>query len=130
MFELPRGLLRRIALIALALFFLAAGIAHFVNTEFYVSIMPPYLPAHLALVYLSGVFEIVGGLAALPLATRRLAGYGLIALLLAVFPANIHMAVNPDEYVAGGMTLGALYARLPLQFVLMGWAWWATQPEA
>ena len=130
MFELPRGLLRRIALIALALFFLAAGIAHFVNTEFYVSIMPPYLPAHLALVYLSGVFEIVGGLAALPLATRRLAGYGLIALLLAVFPANIHMAVNPDEYVAGGMTLGALYARLPLQLVLMGWAWWATQPES
>ncbi len=76
------------------------------------------------------MFEIVGGLAVLPLATRRLAGYGLIVLLLAVFPANIHMAVNPDEYVAGGMTLGALYARLPLQFVLMGWAWWATQPEA
>ncbi len=130
MFELPRGLLRRIALIALAFSFLAAGIGHFVNTEFYVSIMPPYLPAHLELVYVSGGFEMVGGLAVLPLATRRLAGYGLIALLFAVFPANIHMAVNPDEYVAGGMSLWALYARLPLQFVLMGWAWWATQPEA
>ncbi len=130
MFELPHGLPRRIALIALTCFFMAAGIGHFVNTDFYLSIMPPYLPAHLGLVYASGVFEIVGGLAVLALPTRRLAGYGLMALLLAVYPANIHMAVNPEQYVAGGTPLWGLYARLPLQFVLMGWAWWATQPEA
>ena len=130
MFELPRGLPRRIALIALTLAFVAAGIGHFINTDFYLSIMPPYLPAHLELVYVSGAFEILGGLAVLPLPTRRLAGYGLIALLLAIFPANIHMAVNPEEYLAGGMPLLGLYARLPLQFVLMGWAWWATQPDS
>ena len=105
MFELPRGFPRRIALIGLTLFFVAAGIGHFVNTDFYLSIMPPYLPAHLELVYVSGVFEILGGLAVLPLPTRRLAGYGLMALLLAIFPANIHMALNPEEYVAGGMPL-------------------------
>jgi len=128
MFELPRGLPRRIALITLALFFISAGIGHFVNTDFYLSIMPPYLPAHLELVYVSGVFELLGGLAVLLRPTRRLAGYGLIALLLAVFPANIHMAVNPEEYLAGGMPLWGLYARLPLQFVMMAWTWWATQP--
>ncbi len=130
MFELPRGFPRRIALFALTLFFVAAGVGHFINTGFYLSIMPPYLPAHPELVYVSGVFEILGGLAVLPLPTRRLAGYGLIALLLAVFPANIHMALNPETYVAGGMPLWGLYVRLPLQFVFMGWAWWATQPES
>ena len=130
MFELPRGFPRRIALIALTLFFVAAGIGHFVNTDFYLSIMPAYLPAHLELVYVSGVFEILGGLAVLPLPTRRLAGYGLMALLLAIFPANIHMALNPENYLAAGIPLWGLYARLPLQFVCMGWAWWATQPES
>ncbi len=130
MFDLPRGFPRRIALFALTLFFVAAGIGHFINTDFYLSIMPPYLPARLELVYVSGVFEILGGLAVLPLPTRRLAGYGLSALLLAVFPANIHMVTTPEPYRAGGTPLLGLYVRLPLQSVFMGWAWWATQPES
>ena len=62
-------------------------------------------------------------------ATRSWAGWGLVALLLAVYPANIHMAVNPEPFVADGMSLWALYLRLPLQFVLIAWAWWATRGE-
>ncbi len=65
-----------------------------------------------------------------PFSRYQRAGYGLSALLLAVFPANIHMATNPETYLAGGMPLWGLYVRLPLQFVFMGWAWWATQPES
>ncbi len=127
MFELPRGWPRRIALFAVAGFFSLAGITHFTNTAFFLAIVPPYLPAHLELVYMSGVFEILGGLGALLAATRRAAGYGLIALLVAVYPANIHMALNPDLFT--DMTATALYVRLPLQFV-MGWlVWWATRTE-
>jgi len=104
--------------------FVAAGIAHFVKTEVYVSIMPPYLPAHRELVYLSGGLEILGGVGLAIPRLRRWAGFGLIALLLAVFPANIHMAVSPKEYLNWGLPLWLLYARLPLQFVLMFALWW------
>ena len=130
MFELPNGLGRKVGIFLLSFFFVFAGVMHFVNAEFFVSIMPPYLPLHLELVYLSGVFEIALGLAVLPRATRSRAGLGLIALLIAVFPANIHMAVNPEPYVEAGTALGFLYGRLPIQFLFMYWAWWATRPDA
>lgn len=104
-----------------AAFFIAAGVNHFVNPAFYVGIMPPYLPWHLALVYVSGVAEIVlGGM----LCFRRwmaLAGWGLIALLIAVFPANVHMALNPELYAP--LSSVALWIRLPIQFLLIAWAW-------
>jgi uncharacterized membrane protein len=102
---------------------------HFVKTDFYLSIMPPYLRWPLALVYVSGVAEIAGGLGVLPVRTRRWAGLGLAALLLAVMPANVHMAINPEAYatLAPGW---ALYMRLPLQLALIGWALWATKPDA
>lgn len=125
--RLPRSLPRRIALLLLAAFFVVAGLNHFVNPQFYVSIMPPYLPVHLELVYLSGVFEVTGGLAILAPALRSLAGWGLILLLLAIFPANIHMAMNPELYPATPAWL--LYARLPFQAVFVAWAWWATRPD-
>ena len=88
--------------------------------------MPPYLPFPLALIYISGAAEIAGGLGVLPRATRRAAGWGLLALLLAVFPANIYMAT--DRVVPGGYQIpdAVLWARLPLQFVLMAWVWSAT----
>jgi uncharacterized membrane protein len=101
-----------------------AGANHFVNPGFYLKIMPPYLPAHLELVYLSGFFEILGGGAIMIPALRRLAGWGLMVLLLAVFPANIHMALHPDQFAS--IPVAALYARLPLQFVLIAWVYWAT----
>jgi uncharacterized membrane protein len=108
----------------LAAFFVGAGAYHFVAPEFYLPMLPPYLPSHLELVYISGVFEIVGGLGLLLPQTRRFAALGLIALLLAVFPANIHMALNQISPPGLDASPLALWLRLPLQFVMMGWAWW------
>lgn len=125
-FDLPQRRSRRWALLGLAVVFVAAGVNHFVMPEVYVRIMPPYLPAPKALVYLSGAFEILGGLGVLPRATRAAAGWGLVALLIAVFPANLHMALHPEQFAS--VPAWALYARLPFQLVLIGWAYWATRP--
>lgn len=106
----------------LAIFFVAAGINHFLSPKFYLSIMPVYLPWHPELVFISGVAEILGGIGVILPQTRRLAGWGLIFLLLAVFPANIHVALHG----LGGSALPVwfLWARLPLQFVLIWWVCW------
>ena len=111
----------------ICVFFLLAGINHFINPDFYLKIMPPYLPWHLFLVYLSGFFEIaLGGMILVP-ALTRVAAWGLIALLIAVFPANIHMALNPHLYP--DISPIALWLRLPLQGVLLAWAYWYTRPD-
>jgi uncharacterized membrane protein len=111
----------------LATFFVLAGVNHFINTAFYLRMMPPYLPAHLGLVYISGAFEILfGALLVVPAATR-VAAWSLIALLIAVFPANIHMAVNHVLYPEYSAAL--LWVRLPLQFVLIAWAYFSTRPD-
>ena len=108
--------------------FVLAGLNHFINTDFYLKIMPPYLPWHLLLVYLSGVVEMgLGALLLIP-TWARVAAWGLIALLVAVFPANIHMAVNHDLYPNYSVT--ALWLRLPLQIVLMVCAYWYTVPDS
>jgi uncharacterized membrane protein len=109
------------------IFFVVAGAAHFVRPDIYVSIMPPYLPWHLELVYASGVFEIVLGAMLFFRRARILAAWGLIALIVAVFPANIHMAVNSDLYPAFSPAL--LWVRLPLQGVLIAWAYLLTRPD-
>lgn len=100
-----------------------AGVMHFLKPHWYEAIMPPYLPAHRELVYASGAAE--AGFAAMTLhpATRRAGGIGLILTLLAVFPANVHMAVNPDDFpdVPGGRA--SLLARLPVQGLFLYWAW-------
>jgi uncharacterized membrane protein len=108
--------------------FIIAGANHFVMTAFYVSIVPPYLPWPLALVIISGLAEI--GLGALLLFQRwsALAAWGLIALLIAVFPANLHMALH--SYLYPWAPVAALWLRLPLQAVLIAWAYWHTRPEA
>jgi len=106
-------------------FFVVAGINHFLNTAFYLAIMTPYLPWHNSLVLISGVAEIVLGVA---LCIRRLAamaGWGLIALLIAVFPANVHMALHSELYP--GLPPLALWLRLPVQGVLIVWAYWYTR---
>src|SRR5205823_7827869 len=100
----------------LGVLFVAAGIFHFVRTDFYVRIMPPYLPWHRELVYLSGVFEIALGVLVLVPRWSVLAAWGLIALLIAVFPANVHMALNADLYPE--FSPAVWWARLPLQGVL------------
>jgi len=100
-------------------FFVFAGLMHFKNTRFYVAIMPDYAPAHKELVYASGVAEIVGGLGLMAPATRRAAGWWLIATLIAVFPANVHMAQHPERYKK--VPRAGLYARLPFQGVFIAW---------
>ncbi len=126
--HLPRGILKRIALFLLVPMYVSAGIQHFTGPEFFVAIVPPYLPAPLALVYISGVAEILVGLGVIPFITRRWAGWGIIALLVAIFPANIHMAMNPDQFPDAPESF--LFGRLGFQFVFAAWAWWATRPDA
>lgn len=114
---------------ALAAFFTFAGAMHFVIPSKYEAIMPPYIPAHAEMVAISGVAEIVGGLALIPAATRNpFARWWLLGLLAAVFPANLHMALHPDQ-IKGlpDLDQGLLYARLPLQFACAWWVWKATQ---
>jgi uncharacterized protein (TIGR03067 family) len=105
------------------LLFLAAGANHFFSPDFYVAIMPPYLPWHLALVYLSGVAEMALGGLLLVRCCQRLAAWGLIALLIAVFPANIHMTLQAEPFT---LYQALLLVRLPLQAVLIAWAYWFT----
>lgn len=119
--------MRRIALVGLAVFFVVAGLNHFLNPAFYLRIMPPYLPWHQALVFVSGVLEVVGGVAVLIPRWRRAAGVGLILLLVAVFPANLYMAMNAALFP--DIDPGILYGRLPLQAVFIMWAWWATRGD-
>ena len=107
-------------------FFIVTGVTHFTNEAFFTSIVPPYLPWPVAIVYVSGVAEIaLGALLMIP-ASTALAGWGLIALLIAVFPANLHMAMNPGLYPATSPT--ALLIRLPVQGVLIALAYWFTRP--
>jgi uncharacterized membrane protein len=117
------ALLRRLAIALLFLLFIAAGVNHFVSPGVYLKIMPDYLPWPLALVYASGFFEVLGGVGLAIPRLRRAAGWGLIALLVAVFPANVHMLMNADQFHA--IPVWALVVRLPLQGVLIAWVWWA-----
>ena len=107
--------------------FIAAGTLHFLRPGMYERIMPEYLPAHRELVLASGAAEIVGGLGVAVSQTRRAAGIWLVALLLAVFPANVNMAVNSEQYRSIAPAL--LWARLPLQGLLIWWALRATRPR-
>ena len=113
----PRA--RRIGRWLLAAGFVGAGVLHIVATDAYLAAMPPYVPAPRAMIWLSGVAEIAGGAGLLwpSAAVRRVAGWGLTLLLVAVYPANVHMAL---EGVGG--PAWALWARLPLQGVLIAWA--------
>ena len=109
----------------LCVFFVVAGLNHFINPDFYLKSMPPYLPWHLFLIYLSGVFEVALGVLLLVPALTRVAAWGLIALLIAVFPANIQMALNPQLYPDISPTV--LWLRLPLQAVFIAWVFWYTR---
>ena len=88
--------------------------------------MPPIFPLHLEAVYLSGLFEILGGVGVLIARTRSIAGWGLLALLIAVYPANIYMALTPEAFPY--IPLFALYFRLALQFLFFYWAYSITRP--
>src|SRR5436309_2284735 len=121
--------LRSALRVALAVLFVTAGTLHFVIPSPFAQIVPPYLPCPLALVYVSGAGEVLGGCGVLVPRLRRAAGWGLIALLVAVFPANLHMALG-DVHVDGHATPPVLlWLRLPLQLVFAAWVWWCARDD-
>jgi uncharacterized membrane protein len=119
--------LKRLTRWLCGLLYIGAGVNHFVNPSFYVAIMPPYLPWHAALVYASGVAEVVLGAMLLVERLRVVAAWGLVALLIAVFPANVHMALHPELYPT--IPVAGLWLRLPLQGVLVLWVLWYARGE-
>jgi uncharacterized membrane protein len=116
--ELIRTFLRWLA----AVFFVVAGAFHFLKPDMYLQIMPPYFPVPQLLVAVSGVAEIAGGIGLLVRPLQRAAGWGLIALLIAVFPANIYMMQHPAQF---HIAPWILWARLPLQVGFVAWVWFA-----
>jgi uncharacterized membrane protein len=120
---------QRAALVLAATLYTAAGTLHFLKPEAYLRIMPPYIPWHAAMVFISGIFEIVGGIGLLFPRTRRNASLGLIVLLVAVFPANIYMATNPIETGSASIAPALRWARLPLQLLLIWWLLWCSRPR-
>lgn len=117
--------MKEVSLYLMSAIYTLAGILHFVKPRMYLKIMPPYMPAPLFLVYFSGVAEIAGGLGLLIEPLRAAAAWGIIALLIAVFPANVYM------YQKGGAAFRipqwVVVCRLPLQLVLIAWAYWHTK---
>ena len=122
MFNLPLTRLRKIGLFALVLLFLLTGLNHFNYPDFYVSIVPPYLPLQHELAYISAGIQIIGAIALLFSKTRRIAGYALILFLIATFPINIHMVLHPENSSCDPILV---YIRLPLQIIMIFWVYWA-----
>jgi uncharacterized membrane protein len=124
---------QKVASVIAAIFYVAAGAFHFIKTDAYVRTIPPYtpyFPLHQPLVIISDFCEILGGIGLFLPQMRRAAALGLVALLIAVFPANLYMATNPVE--AGGASIPPvlLWGRLPVQILLIWWILWCTKPHA
>jgi uncharacterized membrane protein len=119
---------KRVLLVLMGAFYAFSGTMHFLRPDAYLPMMPAYLPAHPALIFWSGVAEVACGIGVLVLQTRVLAAWGTIALLIAIFPANLHVALHNVPLF--GATEGAgiwNWIRLPFQLVLIAWAWWYTR---
>jgi uncharacterized membrane protein len=114
----------------LAVGMVGLGVTHFTGPDDFVRIVPAWLPAPLALVYVSGACEILGGLGLLLLRTRRAAAMGLVALYVAVFPANVNLAVHQLPLEARALPTWALWARLPLQALFVAWALYVQKGDA
>jgi len=113
----------------LTIFMVASGANHFLAPDTYDAMVPRALPAPHLLVVISGIAEIAGGLGLILPVTRRLAAWGLVLLFLSVFPANINMAINHLPLGTHELPAWALWGRLPLQVLLVAWAWTFTRPE-
>ncbi|MBE2226644.1 MAG: DoxX family protein [Ignavibacteria bacterium] len=116
---------KRISLIVMIAFYVFAGLAHFIYPEFYLPIMPPYLPYHLELLNISGAFEILFAMLLISIKTRKAGAWLIIALLVAVFPANIQMFINYLN--ANDPDLWILIVRLPIQLLFIWWAFGFTK---
>lgn len=121
---------KRVLLYVMGIAYVLAGANHFIDIDFYRPMMPPYLPLHDALIYLSGVAEIALGLGVLVPRLRVASAWGLIALLIAVFPANMHIALNNVPLGGAQEGFGAMnWVRLPFQALFIAWAWWYTRAD-
>lgn len=116
-------MLGKMSVFILALFFIAAGANHFISPGTYLPLMPDYLPWHLPLVYLSGAAEMMGGIGICFRMSRRLAGWWLVAVLISVFPANLHMLINDVPINGRNVPMWIYWARLPLQGLLIAWVY-------
>ena len=116
---------KNLGLAVVFIWFMAGGITHFTNPDFFVAIMPPYIGWHLELVYISGVFEILGAIGILIRPLRQLAGNCLIALVICVTPANLHMWLNPELFP--DVPPAFLSVRLVVQVLLIVCIWWSTR---
>jgi uncharacterized membrane protein len=113
-----------------AVLYVCAGSLHFIRPDAYSRIVPPYIPRHLLMVRVSGLFEVLGGLGLLASRTRGAAAWGLVALLIAIFPANVYMATNPIQAGAASIAPVVRWGRLPVQLLLMWWLVWCSRPLA
>ena len=117
--------LKLISIVVMGLFYFSVGVNHFTDPYLFLKIVPPYLPYKIELVYISGFLEIVLGVMLLIPKTRVYAGWGLIMLLIAVYPANIYLAFNETPQKAIGISaFAASWIRLPIQFIFLGLAYW------
>ncbi len=124
---------KRILLWVMAAFYVASGLNHLVNPDFYVAIIPPELPEPEWLNLFAGLAEIVLGVYVLEPRVRALAAWGLVALLIAIFPANLYVALENVRVPGGQPGAGnpvVNWLRLPFQALLIAWAWWYTRPDA
>lgn len=119
--------MRSLARTILGIAFIVAGLNHFWNPKFYRAIMPPYIPEHGLMVEVSGYAEVILGAMVFIPRWARVTRWGLIALLIAIFPANLHMALNPQQYPQ--IPHWILWARLPLQPLMMAWVYWVVAPQ-
>jgi uncharacterized membrane protein len=116
--------------VILAISIIVVGTLHFVVPDPFIKIVPSYLPYHLELVYISGFFEILGGIGILLPPVSQAAAWGLLLLFIAVFPANINMAVNEIDLPGIPDSSILRWGRLPFQAVLIAWAWWYTRTDS
>ena len=124
------GYFKSVTIYTFSLFYLVVGIKHFTDVNFFVSIMPPYIPFHEFFIYLSGFFEILFGFLLLFKKTRKFAGIGLIYLLVFVFPANVHLYLSEVAQKALSITQNDALVRLPLQLPLMIIAFWHAEENS
>jgi uncharacterized membrane protein len=121
---------KRVLLWVMAVAYGLAGFNHLMNPEFYIAIIPPGLPNPEWLNLISGLAEIVLGVFVLEPRVRSLAAWGIIALLIAIFPANVYVAIENVGLGGSGTGAGALnWVRLPFQALLIAWAWWYTESD-
>ena len=122
---MTKNYIKPFSIIVMSWFYISAGLLHFTNTNWFLQIVPPYLPMKMELVYLSGLFEVILGIMLIVPTLRYYAGWGLILLLIAVYPANIYLA----QTNGAAMNTSALVAwgRLPFQFLFIGIAYWHTK---